>query len=55
MALHMMQAIPLLGLMLDRAAPFRAKAGVLVGSVIWAALTLAIFAQAILGLPLIRL
>jgi hypothetical protein len=55
MALHMMQAIPLLGLLLDRMAPLRAKAGVVAGSVIWTALTFAIFAQAILGLPLIRL
>jgi hypothetical protein len=55
LALHMMQAIPLLGLMLDRAAPLRAKAGVLAGSMIWTVLTFAIFAQAIVGLPLIRL
>jgi hypothetical protein len=55
MALHMMQAIPLLGLMLDRAAPDKARAGVVAGAVIWTVLTFAIFAQAILGLPLIRL
>lgn len=55
MALHMMQAIPLLGLILDRVAPLRAKAGLVAGSVIWTVLTFAIFAQAILGLPLIRL
>lgn len=54
LALHMMQAIPLLGLALDRMAPQRAQMGVLAGSMMWMGLTFAVFAQAVLGLPLIR-
>lgn len=51
-ALHMMQAVPLLGWALDRVAPGRAVAGTTLGALLWAALTLALFAQAQAGIPL---
>ena len=54
-ALHAMQALPLLGLWLDRRgypSPVRA---VRRGAIVYTALTLAVFVQALMGLPLIRL
>lgn len=54
-AFHAMQALPLLGLWLDRRgdrAPLRA---VRIAAGLYGALTLAIFAQALMGLPLMPL
>ena len=53
-ALHALQALPLLGLLLDRAQISPAFA-VPLAALAYAALTLALFAQALMGLPLIRL
>jgi hypothetical protein len=54
-ATHMMQAIPLAGLGLDRVLQGRAAvAAVIVVAVLWTALTLGLFAQANAGLPPIR-
>ena len=53
LALHMMQAVPLLGLAVDRLG--LGRAAVLPGVLAYAALTGAVFWQALLGLPLIRL
>jgi hypothetical protein len=53
LALHAMQAVPLAGLAADRLGwPARTVA---LAGLVWAALTLAVFAQAMAGLPLIRL
>lgn len=52
-ALHMMQALPLLGLWIDK----RGKpAGTLrIAAILYAVITLGLFAQAVMGLPVIRL
>jgi hypothetical protein len=55
LALHGMQILPLLGLAFDRLAPGAARPGVLLGTVLWAGLSVALYAQALAGLPLIRL
>ena len=53
LSLHAFQALPLLGLWLDRRGmDARLMRG---AALLWAVLTLAVFAQALLGLPLIRL
>ncbi len=54
-ALHAMQALPLLGLWLDRRGAVGAARKVQVAALVYTALTFAIFAQAILGLPLMPL
>jgi hypothetical protein len=54
LALHMMQAIPLLA-MLVAGRSDRAVFWVVAGSGIYAALTLAVYVQALMGLPLLRL
>lgn len=53
LALHAMQAIPLLGWLADRRG--WPVAVVPAGFAVWTALTLAVFVQALMGLPLIRL
>ncbi len=60
LALHAMQALPLLGWMLDRvgavrAQPVRGHLWLGLGLAVYVALTLALFAQALAGLPLIAL
>lgn len=59
LALHAMQALPLLGLWLDRRPDGRGGADavrtVRAATLAWAALTLAAFAQALAGLPLLPL
>lgn len=59
LSLHAMQALPLLGWGLDRWASKSAKGwagrGVLMGAAVYSAVTLAVFAQALAGMPLIRL
>jgi len=52
-ALHAMQAMPLLALLIDR--PGRGPALFWLGSGLYVALTLGLFVQALLGLPLVRL
>ena len=54
-ALHAMQALPLLGLWLDRRGDRNPVRAVRIGAVLYGGLTLAVFAQALMGLPLIRL
>lgn len=54
-ALHAMQLLPLLGLWLDRRDAVGAVRGVRAGAAAYAALTLAVFAQAVMGRPLIPL
>ncbi|MEL6235143.1 MAG: hypothetical protein AAFR46_12120 [Pseudomonadota bacterium] len=53
LALHMMQAVPLIGLAFDRIAPARAGGLTTLVAIGWAALTLAVFAQALAGQPLL--
>jgi hypothetical protein len=53
-ALHAMQVLPLLGLWLDRRGA-RGVRAVQIAALAYVALTLALFAQALMGLPLIRL
>lgn len=55
LALHAMQALPLLGWVLDKAAVRRATLAVAAGAVVYTALTIAVFAQALSGTPLIAL
>lgn len=54
-ALHAMQALPLVGLWLDRRGDARALRRVRLAALGYAALTLAVFAQAVAGLPVIPL
>jgi hypothetical protein len=54
-ALHAMQALPLLGLWLDRRGGRTSVRAVRIGAALYGGLTLAVFAQALMGLPLIRL
>jgi hypothetical protein len=54
LSLHAMQALPLLGLALDRAR-IKARGIMVVAGFGYGALTLALFAQALMGLPLIHL
>lgn len=53
LALHMMQALPLAGLLFDRLG--QGPRAVVISAILYAALTMAIFAQALAGMPLIRL
>ena len=52
-ALHMMQALPLLGMWVDRRGGTMRT--VQIAAVLYTAVTVALFAQALLGLPIIRL
>ena len=52
-ALHAMQALPLLGLWLDRHRDRSTVRAVRIGAALYGGLTLAAFAQALMGLPLI--
>lgn len=54
-SLHAMQALPLFGLWVDRRSAPHAIRNVRIAAIFYVALTLAVFAQALLGLPLIRL
>jgi hypothetical protein len=54
-ALHAMQALPLLGLWLDRRGARDPVRSVRIGAVLYGALTFALFLQALKGLPLIPL
>lgn len=54
-SIHAMQALPLLGLWLDRRGRADAVRAVRIGAVAYAALTLALFAQALMGMPLVPL
>lgn len=53
LSLHALQALPLLGLWLDRRG--RSAGMIPWAAALWGAVTLAVFAQALMGLPLIRL
>ncbi|MEO1191611.1 MAG: hypothetical protein AAFY02_07640 [Pseudomonadota bacterium] len=55
LSLHAMQALPLFALWLERRGSSRAVLKVRLAAVAWSLLTLLIFAQALAGLPLIRL
>ena len=50
-ATHIMQALPLLGLMLDRLAPARVRTGLWMGAIASVLVVVATFVQAINGLP----
>jgi hypothetical protein len=50
-ATHIMQALPLLGLALDRIAPARARLGILLGAIACIAIVIATFVQAVNGQP----
>lgn len=54
-ALHAMQALPLLGLWLDRRGGQNPVRSVRIGACLYVALTFALFGQALMGLPLIPL
>jgi hypothetical protein len=54
LALHAMQVLPLLGWWLDRRGQ-PARKTVWTVAAVYAALTLAVFVQALMGLPLVRL
>ena len=54
-ALHAMQALPLLGLWLDGRGAARSVRTVRLAAIGWTALTAGLFAQGLLGMPLIRL
>jgi hypothetical protein len=54
-ALHAMQALPLLGLWLDQRGGQHSVQSVRIGACLYVALTFALFAQALMGLPLIPL
>ena len=54
-ALHAMQVLPLLGLLLDRRGVRTPVLKVWIGAALYSALTFGLFAQALLGMPLIRL
>ena len=54
LALHAMQALPLLGWWLDRSGRPAARPAVWAAAAAYAGLTVAVFAQALLGLPLMR-
>ncbi|HEU0222358.1 MAG TPA: hypothetical protein VFR34_09165 [Paracoccaceae bacterium] len=55
LALHAMQALPLAGWLLDRHAAARAVPAVTLAALLWACLTAALFARALLGLPFLPL
>lgn len=55
LALHAMQALPLLGVWLDRRSEAGAVRTVRLAALAWTALTLAVFAQALAGMPLVPL
>ncbi|MEM1361127.1 MAG: hypothetical protein AAGF94_05355 [Pseudomonadota bacterium] len=55
LSLHAMQALPLFGWVVDRQNLARPRYAVSVAAVIYTVLTLAVFAQALAGQPLIRL
>ena len=55
LAIHAMQALPLLGLWLDARRAAGGVRTIRLAALGWSALTLAAFAQALLGLPLVRL
>lgn len=50
-ATHIMQGLPLLGLLLDRIAPGRARAGIWAGAAVGLLIVIATFAQAAMGKP----
>jgi hypothetical protein len=54
-ALHVMQALPVLGLAADRWAKGRAKAVVMAGVGVWIAIVIGTFVQALNGEPFIAL
>lgn len=54
-ALHAMQVLPLWGLWLDKRKSPHHLAGVRMGALVYTVLTVALFVQALMGLPLIRL
>jgi len=53
LALHAMQAIPLLGLWLDKRVSLHGVRTVRIATVVWALMTAAVFAQAMAGRPLV--
>lgn len=55
LSLHAMQALPLLGLWLDRQNDAPSLAVIWIAGLIYAIATLAVFAQALMGMPLVRL
>jgi len=54
-AMHAMQALPLLGLWLDRRGVGSPTRILLIGAALYGGLTMAVFAQALMGMPLVRL
>lgn len=54
-AIHAMQVLPLLGLWLDRRGGAGVLRGVRIGAAVYAVLTLALFVQALMGLPFLPL
>lgn len=55
LALHAMQALPLYALLRERGGRRIGRAEVIVMGLLWSALTLGVFVQALAGLPLVRL
>ncbi|MCZ8181707.1 MAG: hypothetical protein O9322_01955 [Beijerinckiaceae bacterium] len=55
LSLHAMQVLPLVGLWRDRTSPARARGFTRLAALVYAVLTLAVFAQALAGWPLIVL
>ncbi len=55
LALHTMQALPLLALWLERDGRRASPGAITLAALAWTGLVLAVFAQALMGLPLIRL
>ena len=53
--LHIMQALPILGVLVQDFSPAQAKGLIAFGAVIWVGLSFLIFFQAVLGMPFIRL
>ena len=52
-ATHAMQALPIAGWLADRALPSLARKAVIAATIVWAALIVATFTQALMGAPLI--
>lgn len=55
LSLHAMQVLPLIGLWRDRTSPLHARGFTRLAALVYAVLTLAVFAQALAGWPLIAL